>query len=213
MLLAGILLLGVQGALMVSLGHPEYLPSPPPLSEFSSSIGTWRENGGSNLEPAVYEMLAPDDYLNRNYADPARHLNVNLFIAYYKTQYKAKGAHDPKICLPGSGFNPIASKTIEIPTKMGKITANYYLIAKNSAKDVVVYWYQTHDRAFTGDQGLHFSRLFETFTTNRTDMALVRVVVPVLGENITPAADQAVEFVQSAYNSIMRQFPVQPVGR
>ena len=76
-----------------------------------------------------------------------------------------------------------------------------------------MYWYQTHDRAFTGDQSLHFSRLFETFTTNRTDMALVRVVVPVLGENITPAADQAVEFVQSAYNSIMRQFPVQPVGR
>lgn len=75
-----------------------------------------------------------------------------------------------------------------------------------------MYWYQNHDRAFTGDQGLHFSRLFDIFTANRTDMALVRVMIPVLGENIIPAGNQAVDFVQSAYDTLVRQFPVQLVA-
>jgi len=211
-LLAGLFVLLVQGTLTVSLARPEYLPSPPPLSGFNSAIGPWLETGSSNMDPAVYELLAPDDYLNRNYADPARNSQVNLFIAYYKTQYKAKSAHDPKVCLPGAGFNPITSKTIEIPTSLGNVAANYYLIAKDSAKSVVVYWYQTYDRALTGDQGLHLSRFFEIFTTNRTDMALVRVVVPVNNEDVAGASGEATRFVQAAYGGIMRQFPASPIA-
>lgn len=213
MLAAGILLLLVQGTLMVYLARPEYLPSPPALSGFAGTIGPWREMGNSSLDPAAYEMLAPDDYLDRNYADENGRAVINLFIAYYKTQYKSKSAHDPKVCLPGSGFNPIASKVIQIPTSMGIVAANYYLVAKDSAKDVVVYWYQTHDQALTGDEGLHFRRVLETFKTNRTDMALVRVVVPVDGENVTAASDQAIGFVQAAYGGIMRQFPDRPAAR
>ena len=212
MLLAGLFVLLVQGTLMVSLARPEYLPSPPPLSGFNSAVGSWVEAGNSNMDPAVYELLAPDDYLNRNYADAARNSQVNLFIAYYKTQYKAKSAHDPKVCLPGAGFNPITSKTIEIPIGAGNIAANYYLIAKDSAKSVVVYWYQTYDRALTGDQGLHLSRFFNIFTTNRTDMALVRVVVPVINEDVAAAGAEATRFVQAAYSGIMRQFPASPIA-
>ncbi|MCU1260514.1 MAG: hypothetical protein JWO80_3399 [Bryobacterales bacterium] len=207
LLVSGILVLIVQGTLISLLSRPQYLPSPPALSGFAGGIGTWEENGDSSLDPAVYEMLAPDDYLNRNYFDRTTHAYLNLFIAYYKTQYKSKGAHDPKICLPGSGFNPITSKVIQISTGLGTISANYYLVAKDSAKDVVVYWFQTHDRSLTDDQGLHFRRLLETFTASRTDMALVRVVVPVDGENLSASTDQAVGFVRSAYPGIMRQFP------
>jgi EpsI family protein len=124
-----------------------------------NEIGAWRHSGEADLDPAVFQMLEPDDYLNRNYRNESTGAKLNLFIAYYKSQHRIKGAHDPKICLPGSGFNPLVSKAIQIPTSSGQVSATYYLVAKDSVKDVVVYWYQTYETSLTGDQGLHFSRL------------------------------------------------------
>jgi len=62
-------------------------------------------------------------------------------------------------------------------------------------------------RAVSGIEGLHFRRVLETFTENRTDMALVRIVTPVRNGSIADATQSAIEFVQAAYPDIMRQFP------
>jgi EpsI family protein len=159
------------------------------------------------MDSDAYAMLAPDDYLDRTYSDQGRKAEIGVFIAYYNSQHKAKGAHDPKVCLPGSGWDAITTKVIQISTPQTTFAANYMLAAKGAWKDVVIYWYQLNDRALTGDEGLHLRRIFETFRENRTDMALVRIVAPVSNGQLANATDSAVDFVRSAYPSIMVQFP------
>jgi EpsI family protein len=154
-------------------------------------------------------MLGPDDFLNRNYRFTDRNLEGNLFIAYYKTQHGVKTVHDPKVCLPASGWNPKASETINVPVSPsgGTIPANYYLIAKGSVQSVVLYWFQSHKRVVAQEQILHFDRIIDTIVDNRTDMAMIRIVVPVRGDAIAEAKDAAIRFATLIYPQARKQFP------
>jgi EpsI family protein len=207
--LTGIGILAIQGVLMFALSRPENLPSPPPLADFPSSIGRWEAAGENILEPDVIEMLTPDDVLNRDYIDADQTATVSLFIAYYKTQLKAAHAHDPKVCLPGSGWNPVVSKTIEIPAGESNpsFLVNYYVIAKEPLKAVVVYWYQIYDRVVAQEQVLRLNRVFDALRVHRTDMALVRIVVPVEPGDLDLATSRASLFAESIYPLLRRQFP------
>lgn len=213
LLLAAIAVLGLQGLMAFSLSVREYLPSPPPLSGFPSTFSNWVAGADTAMDPEAYDMLAPDDYLNRAYFNQNDQTDLGLFIAYYKSQHRAKGAHDPKVCLPGSGWNPVSSEQIEIPTAQSTISANQFVISKGALTDMVVYWYQMEHRSLVGSEGLHLRRMLETFSENRTDMALVRVVVPVRNNDFPSAKKHATEFIRAAYPTIMGQFPPRPAGK
>jgi EpsI family protein len=205
--LAGIGILAIQGMVMLALSRSEYLPSPPLLSDFPASIGPWQAAQDIALEPDVLEMLTPDDVLDRDYTN--NQASISLFIAYYKTQHKAGQAHDPKVCLPGSGWNPVISKTIEIPVPDSStlFPANYYVIEKDTLKAVVVYWYQSYNHVVAQQQMLRLDRVIDTLKTHRTDMALVRIVVQIEESDVPAAADRATRFAQSIYPLLLRQFP------
>lgn len=212
-LLAAIGVLSLQGLVAFSLSLTEYDPAPPPLAKFPGAIKQWTGTEDVPMDPAAFEMLSPDDYLNRFYRSQDSQAELGLFIVYYKSQRRAKGAHDPKICLPGSGWNPASSGTIQVPVGQTAITANHLVITKDALTDIVVYWYQMQHSTLTGVEGLHFSRFLETFGENRTDMALVRIVVPVQHRSIANADQQALNFAEAAYPSIMRQFPARPASK
>jgi EpsI family protein len=194
---------------MLALSRAEYLPSPPPLSDFPSSIGGWEEVRDIDMEPQVLEMLTPDDVLNRDYINRDHTATLSLFVAYYKTQHKAGQAHDPKVCLPGSGWNPIVSKTIEIPVPDSNTSfpANYYVIAKDPQKALVIYWYQSYDRIVAQQQFLKLDRVIDTVKAHRTDMALVRIVVPIEAGDLEGASDRAAGFARIISFLLRRQFP------
>jgi EpsI family protein len=207
--LGGLGLLALQGILMFALSRAEYLPSPPPLSDFPSSIGGWEAVRDIDIEPQVLEMLTPDDVLNRDYTNSDHTATLSLFVAYYKTQHKAGQAHDPKVCLPGSGWNPIISKTIEIPAADSDTSfpANYYVIEKDPQKALVIYWYQSYNRIVAQQQFLKLDRVIDTLKAHRTDMALVRIVVPIEAGDLAQATDRATRFAQSIHPLLRRQFP------
>ena len=207
LLLAAIGILCLQGVFAFSFTMNEYLPSPSPLVQFPDAIDRWRAAGEITMEPEVAAMLQPDDYLNRVYRLRPGQAELGLFIAYYKSQHRAAGAHDPKVCLPGSGWNPVSSQLIQIPAAQSPFSANQYVVSKGSLTDVVVYWFQMQHRAMAGTEGLHFRKILEAFTENRTDMALIRIVVPVENNDISGATNRASQFAVAAYPGIMRQFP------
>ena len=203
-----VLLLSAQAALTHRLSRTEFLPSPGPVNEnIPLRIGEWNRFQDGVLDPEVYEMLAPDDVLNRTY----RHADadLSLFIAYYKTQLRAKNAHDPKVCLPGAGWNPLISKQIPISVAglAEPVHVNYYVIAKNGEQAVVLYWFQNHKTAYATDQGLKFSRVLDNLMENRTDMALVRIVISATKPGVEAATASATEFAGALYPSLGKQFP------
>ena len=207
--LGGLGILALQGVLMLALSRAEYLPSPPPLIDFPSSFGEWQSVRDIDMEPQVLEMLTPDDVLNRDYINGENTATLSLFVAYYKTQHKAGQAHDPKVCLPGSGWNPIISKTVEIPASDSNTSfpANYYVIEKDPHKALVIYWYQSYNRIVAQQQFLKLDRVIDTVKGHRTDMALVRIVVPIEAGDLAGATDRATRFAQSISPLLGRQFP------
>jgi len=203
-----LLLLSAQAALTHWLSRTEFLPSPGPVNEnIPTTIGEWSRFQDGVLDQEAYEVLAPDDVLNRTY----RHADsdLSLFIAYYKTQLRAKNAHDPKVCLPGAGWNPLISKQIPITVRgqSERVRVNYYVISKNGEQAVVLYWFQNHKKAYAEEQALRFSRVMDNLMENRTDMALVRIVISATKPGLEAATAKATEFASLLYPSLGKQFP------
>jgi EpsI family protein len=212
---AACVIVGVQVLATVAWSRPEYLPSPPPLSSLASDVGPWRMVSESELSPEVAAMLSPDDVLNREYVrqdNPEAHLS--LFIAYYKSQHRAKQAHDPKVCLPGSGWRPVETRTISVPVPEANssISANHYVVEKDGTKALVIYWYQTLDGSTARVQGLRVDNLFSTLKKNRSDMALVRIIVPVQSSDAAISQGSAEEFAKLIYPNLGQYFPATPAA-
>ena len=203
------LILVAQAAATYAFRRDPYLPTVPPLALIPERLGSWQFAQEGVVEPEVLEVLAPDDSLLREYQLSETGSRGALFVAYYKTQLRAKNAHDPKVCLPGSGWNPRLSKVMDIAIPgRAAIPVNYYRIAKGNAEAVVLYWFQTHSDVVSKEQELRAHRLISSVRDNRTDMALVRIVVPV-DENGVDAADaRAVQLSQLIYPQMLPYFPL-----
>jgi EpsI family protein len=131
-------------------------------------------------------------------------------VAYYKTQLRAKNAHDPKVCLPGAGWNPTESRVLTVPALAATraFPANYYRIVRGGSQAVVVYWFQTYNGVYTFEQQLRAHRLLDSVLDNRTDMALVRIVLPVGEAGLQAANTKATELAQLLYPQMLSYFPL-----
>jgi EpsI family protein len=206
-LLAAAAVLVAQIGLSQFLDREEYLPETPPLSLLPVQVDDYRLAEEIEVEESIIARLGPDDILNRMYRAPGRP-DLNFFMSYYRTQHRAKNAHDPKVCLPGSGWNPTASRTFDLtsPGSPVPVTANYYVISRGVNKAVVIYWFQTQRGGYAVEQSLKIARVFQTIVDKRTDMALVRVVVPVFEGDEAKAGKQAIEFARGIYPSVLSYF-------
>jgi EpsI family protein len=147
--------------------------------------------------------------LNRGYVNPALRTEANLFVAYFKTQRTGQMPHSPKNCLPGNGWTQTLSDTINVnvPGRDTPIEVNRYLVSKGQNKSVVVYWYQSRDRVVASEYRARFFTAADAIRYNRTDTALVRVVVPVVNDDDKRATDTALNFVKDFFGPLRQHFP------
>jgi EpsI family protein len=201
------LILAIQGIAVYALHREPYLPSPPPLSTLPTRLDNWVRAADEVMDPASLEMLGPDDLLSRRYQVQGSNRRADLFVAYYRTQLNGKKAHDPKVCLPGGGWNPVESRILKTEFATAKTAPiNYYRIEKAGAQQIVVYWFQTPTGTYTNEQELNANRLLQAIRTNRTDMALVRVIVPVLSDGVDAASRDAISFARLVYPEMLPYF-------
>lgn len=205
--LTAIVVLGAQSFLLNAWSRKEFIPTIAPLSTIPSDFPEWSFVSEPPVEEAALEMLGPDDHLNRVYRFQKDQAPVSLFMAYYSTQHRAKNAHDPKVCLPGSGWNPVESA--EAPMRLGDktIQVNRYVVRKDGLANLVVYWFQLHDGTATKEQGLRWRRVFSTSLANRSDMALVRFVTSIRDGNVEDAWNRTAALANLTYPKITSFFP------
>jgi EpsI family protein len=182
-----ILLLAALGVLRAR-DRAEILPSHRDVSSFPEQIGEWQ---GTPLPITTGELrvLGLGEFVLREYRSPKFAAPVNLYIAYFSSQRTGDIIHSPKNCLPGSGWTPLESGRLQIRNAdRSAMLVNRYIVAKGLERGLVLYWYQAHGRV-TASEYLAKVRLVEdAMRMNRTDGALVRVVVPFAGNNGEPAA-------------------------
>jgi EpsI family protein len=208
LLCAGVCILAAQAISSQAFRRQPFLPSPPALAMLPMHLGGWEQMQDASLDPEALQMLNPSDSLDRQYQLAGGPHGANLFVAYYKSQLQAKTAHDPKVCLPGAGWNPRMSRVMDVSVPgFRSFPVNYYRIARDGAEEVVLYWFQTYKGVYTFEQQLKAHRVLDAITDNRTDMALVRIIVPVEAGAIEAADDRAIELAQLIYPQMLPYFP------
>ncbi len=183
------LVLVLHAVLFYSLSHGEAVLPIRPLKQFPSQLADWRMIQEGVLDQETLNILKADDYLTRDYAAPSQPSAVNLYVAFFKTQRTGQTPHSPKNCLPGSGWIPSTSSIVDvnIPGRSQPIRVNQYIVSKGPSRDVVMYWYQSHGRVVASEYMAKIYVVEDALRYNRTDTALVRVVVP-----ITTSDDDAI---------------------
>jgi EpsI family protein len=204
--LAGTAFIVLQGALIYSAVRPESIPSARPLSQLPGMLGTWQETEEGVVDADTQVVLKADDLLNRIYT--SGRTGANLFIAAFRSQRNGKAPHSPKNCLPGSGWTPLNSDEISVDVGSGTpIQVNRYVVAHGDERSLVLYWYQSRDRAIASEYKAKFWVVVDAMRLNRTDTALVRVVVPIVDRNEEAATQAATDFVRSFYGTLRNYLP------
>ena len=204
--LAATLLIVLQGALIYSAVRPESAPSGRPLSQFPTTLGSWKLLQEGVIDADTQAVLKADDLLNRYYA--ANNAGANLFVAAFRSQRNGKAPHSPKNCLPGSGWTPLASSyaSIDVGGEV-PIQVNRYVVAHGDERSLVMYWYQSRDRAIASEYTAKFWVVVDAMRLNRTDTALVRVVVPIRNRDEAAADKAAADFIRSFYGPLRQYLP------
>lgn len=198
------LVLLAQIGLFYGAARYENPPRIDPLERFPRRIAEWTATGDIPMEQAVQDVLRADDTLIRNYARPASPLPVNLFIAYFRTQRGGQTPHSPKNCLPGAGFVPLESGSVDVPVPgRDPIGINRYLVARGEDRSLVLYWYQSRGRVIGDEFAAKFWLVADSIRYRRSDTALVRVVVPVTGA-ATAAEREATGFIRESFPMLLR---------
>lgn len=203
------LFLIAQAVGLYAVSRQEPVPLARPLAEFPLDVGDWKMAQEGVVEKETMDVLRADDVLNRVYYDTAGHRGASLFVAYFKSQRTGQAPHSPKNCLPGSGWAPSESGivSLSVPGLAALILVNRYVVAKGDDKSVVLYWYQSRDRVIASEYRARFYMVADAIRYNRTDTALVRVVVPVAGEGVEAASKTAQDFVTAFFLTLRGYLP------
>lgn len=200
------LLLLVQCAIVYSSIREEYIPESLPLADVPRDLGRWEFYEDGLVEQETLDILQADDLINRTYVRGNSY--ASLFVAAFRSQRTGKAPHSPKNCLPGSGWEWVDTREISVDIGRDEpIPVNRYVVAKGEARSLVMYWYQSRDRAVASEYEAKFWVVADAIRYNRTDTALVRVVVPIVERDEDTAEAQAVDFIQQLYNPLLTYLP------
>jgi EpsI family protein len=202
-------LMAVGAVFTVGVDLQRALPLREPLAttlptEIGGRVG--RDVRISEQELAVAGV---SDYLMRSYlaADTTTgELGFSVYVGYYDSQMQGKTIHSPKNCLPGAGWEALASTRIEVPGPNGPVRVNRYLMQNGDARALVLYWYQGRGRVEGNEYVVKWDLLRDAALRQRSDEALVRIVVGVLSD-VESASQIAVEAASAIIAPVYRALP------
>lgn len=162
------------------------------FTDFPMQLGEWRGTR-DRLEQIYIDALKFDDYILADYVDPSGD-TVNLYAAYYASQRSDKAPHSPRACIPGGGWQITNVSERRIPgvnIDGVPLTVNYTLIRRGDERQLVYYWFQQRGRVIASEYLVKWYIFWDSLTRNRTDGALVRLIIPLKpGEKLEEAEKQ-----------------------
>jgi EpsI family protein len=212
-LIVTVLFLGAA-AYLASATKAEELPPREPLSRLSMTIDDWAGRRDTDLTPEVLAVLGVDDYITRVYVRKDEPV-LGLYIGYHDSQRQGDTIHSPLNCLPGAGWEPeeigrktIAVRSSEKDSSLRNIDVNKVVIAKGIDRALVLYWYQSHRRVVASEYWGKVYTVLDSVRYNRTDAAMVRIVVPIPdGASMQSAEDEATTFAQALFPHLSPHLP------
>lgn len=209
-LIAAGVVIGVSILVSAQLGsRQEIIPTRNDFALFPMDIEGW-QGARIQMEEEIVDTLKFDDYIMADYANK-QGSRVNFYVAYYASQSKGESAHSPRSCLPGGGWvvksltqEPLAG--IELNGKPMRI--NRVLITKGDSAQLVYYWFEQRGRVITNEYMVKWYLFWDGLTRQRTDGALVRLVVSLgPGEDVSQGDRLLADFAGVAIDRLRPYIP------
>ena len=171
----------------------EIIPTRNSFVEFPLTFDGW-SGYRSTMEQVYIDALKFDDYTMINYMEEggAGQNPIQFYSAWYDSQQAGESAHSPRTCLPGGGWQIMEIDQVSLGQLVygsQHLHVNRVLIGKGDSKQLVYYWFQQRGRIITNEYMVKWYLFWDSLTRNRTDGALVRLVVPI-------SEGQSVEIVE-----------------
>jgi EpsI family protein len=178
---APVALLSAGSLLVHGLGPQQALELRQPLAlTLPASFGNYE---GVDLEVSKAEARVAGftDYLFRVYTAPeSEAYTASLYVGFYASQMQGSTIHSPRNCLPGAGWEPLQSEVAVVPLSGGgSARVNRYILQREGEQALVLYWYQGRGRVAHNEYAVKWDLLRDAAIRQRSDEALVRIVVPV----------------------------------
>jgi exosortase D (VPLPA-CTERM-specific) len=203
------MLIAVAGVSLSLRERPESIPPRTSFAQYPNVIGPWTGRREA-LEPIYVDALMLDDYHLADFtrgAEPP----INFYIAWYDTQRAGRSAHSPRSCLPGGGWQIKSLTQRSLPgirAERDALRVNRALIQLGNQRQLVYYWFQQRGRVITDEYQVKWYLFWDALTRNRTDGALVRLVVPISPDEPDAAADrQLTQFAAAAAPTLAPYIP------
>jgi EpsI family protein len=200
-------------ALFYGVSTQEYIPTPPPLDRFATDIGPWRMIRQTKLDVATENLLKADDTLTRLYGGPG---DVDLYVAFFKSQRAGVTPHSPKVCLPSNGWTEESSRiiSVSVPGEAAPIPVNRYIVSHQEERSLVLYWYQSAHRVIANEYLAKFALIWDALRYRRSDEALIRVIAPISGNGQSEAGgeERAIQFIRTIYQPLKQQMWTGPTS-
>ncbi len=186
----------------------EVLPPRKELASFPIEIAGWKARQ-ILITDDIRKVLGDGDFMQRVYYRSPSDPVIDLFIAYFPTQRSGSTIHSPKNCLPGSGWVPVESAGTTLLRSDGRtLHVNRYVIQKGLNRQLVIYWYQSHDRVVASEYWAKVYMVADAIRLNRTDGALVRFITPLLPEESAADGQERIGgFVGRVLTSLEQYIP------
>ena len=185
----------------------EAIPARPEFVDFPMVIGPWF-GARSALEPIYIEALRFDDYLLADFRGPTP-LPIDLYVAWYDSQRAGRSVHSPSTCLPGGGWRMQSLTQVDVPNVQAAgqpLRVNRALIALGDRRQLVYYWFQQRGRVITNEYLVKWYLFWDSVTRNRSDGALVRLVVPVPEGAVEEQADRQLAQFAGAVAPVLDEY-------
>lgn len=200
----------VVGAVLATVGvqAQRALPLRLPLAEAVPRQIDGLPGQDEQLSDGEIRAAGVTSYLLRTYQHPdsSHHEAFFLYVGYYSQQTQGRTIHSPKNCLPGSGWEPLASRPETVATNHGPVVVNRYVLQRGRERVLVLYWYQGRGRVAHDEYLVKWDLLRDAALKRRSDEVLVRIVVP-LTSSESDAAALAVRVAQALVPAVQSALP------
>jgi exosortase D (VPLPA-CTERM-specific) len=197
------------GAVMATPNRQEVPPPRQALETFPLELGSWQ--GATHvMEQGYIKTLKFEDYLLASYRNAEGEI-LNWYIAYYESQRKGESAHSPRSCLPGSGWEiekleRHAVDGVEVagtPLRVNRVEMSF-----GNERQLVYYWFLQRGRNITNEYAVKWYLFWDALTRNRTDGALIRLIIRVPEGQATEVYDEKLsDFMKLAAPELTRYVP------
>ena len=207
------LLLGLGALGTVGIDVQREMPLVVPLDSVLPDTIAGYVGEAVTLPPEQIVAAGVTDYVMLNFEAPARDVDetarppwMSVYVGYYDRQERGRTIHSPKNCMPGGGWEALRSTVAELQTDAGPVRVNRYLLQSKDAVVLVLYWYQGRGRVQSNEYVVKWDMLRDAALRQRTDEALVRIVVPVRRDE-EEAFALAAQAARTAVPALFRSLP------